>query len=329
VQKLCPCLLDRRVLPKVWGGSYLAERLGLGTTGEPTGETWEVFDRPDGSSRVRGGPLAGVALAELVRERPKELLGSSVRTRADGRFPLLLKFVDAGLPLSIQVHPDAVTAAAERESDGGKTEAWVVVRSAPGGWVARGVKPGVTHADLVAAVRGGGWERVINRFEPAVGDVVFLPAGTLHAIGGGVTVFEIQENSDVTYRLHDWDRPGLDGRPRPLHIDQGLRAVKLGITPESTHATESGSEGVEWLVRCGEFSLSRLTIQRPCSLGTEGVVKAITVLEGRGTLGWRSGGDDDPLVLAPGATVLVPAVSGAVFISPLGTMILLVSEPGR
>ena len=225
-----PVPLSFDVLPKaaVWGGTLLHERYGKPKPpgSEPCGETWEVVDLPKDQSVVREGALKGRTLGELVRDHRTWLMGAA--ELLDGRFPLLLKLIDAQRTLSVQVHPDATAAAAL----GGrpKTEAWVILDVAEGGCLYLGMKPTVTRDELHEACAGPSLEHLLNRVEVKPGDVVFIPSGTVHAIGAGILLAELQQASDTTYRLHDWGRMGLDGKPRQLHIEQALESIDF--TPE-------------------------------------------------------------------------------------------------
>jgi mannose-6-phosphate isomerase len=331
-----PCLLQHRILPKLWGGPRVTDLFGItvdsdtaeldpaGSRQDPIGECWEVFDRPQGSSLLRSGSLKGRRLRDLVRDHRRPLLGGATAADALGRFPLLAKFVTAREPLSVQVHPDDGAVS----DDGGKTEAWVVLDVEPEAWVMRGLKPGVGPAAVAAACKTHDWDSVLQRFTPAVGDVIFMPAGTVHCLGPGMTVFEIQQNSDVTYRLDDLERLDRNGKPRELHIEQGLQAIDYSLPPETVRESEPFGHGGEWLVRCDKFRLRRLQFDRQLPLGTEDRVKVLTVIKGNGVLGWRSGNVSDPLPLQPGDTAVVPASANAVFLSPVGTMVVLVSDPG-
>ncbi|MBI1850388.1 MAG: class I mannose-6-phosphate isomerase [Planctomycetes bacterium] len=199
---------------RVWGGRRLATELGRSLpAGKRIGESWEVADVGDVSSVVAAGEHAGRSLrAILGRGRP---------------FPLLVKWIDAREDLSLQVHPDDRIAHVHHGSRCGKSEAWVVLRADRGARLVLGLRRGVTRRALEAACRAGRPEPLLREVRVRAGDVVYSPAGTVHAIGGGLLLLEVQQPSDTTYRLHDWGRVGLDGKPRTLHIEHGTRAVRL------------------------------------------------------------------------------------------------------
>lgn len=314
---LVPFLLERRLVPKPWGGTRLARFVGVSPGPEPIGESWEIYDRgPTDSSVVRGAP--GGTLHGLVEEWGEELLGAGVRPTPAGRFPLSIKLIDAGRTLSVQVHPDEEQGV--ELGDCGKSEAWVVLEAGPGARIVHGLTDGVTLEELGRLAGTAGIERALRPFAPRVGDAIWVPPGTVHAIGPGVLVYEVQRNSDVTLRLWDW------GRPRELHIEQAMRALRLAsvAVPATPRALE---RGVESLVEDPWFRLRRVRPEGPTSLKTEGRFLAVTLLEGRATLGWRSGGRDAPLLLQRGDTAIVPAAIEAVFLSPAGDTTLLVAGP--
>ncbi len=316
-----PCLLQRKLVPKVWGGRALAAVLGLDLpASEAIGETWEVYDRPDGASAVQDSELT---LRDLMQDQPEALLGRGVEPAAGARFPLALKFLDAAQALSVQVHPDDEQAAAEAENDSGKSEAWVVLHAGPNACIRRGFVAGVTNARFAAAASSQGVLELLQTFAPRAGDSVHVPAGTVHSIGPDVVVYEIQQNSDITYRLWDW------GRPRATHVQQGLRAARFDLAPATTTAPEPIGRAGAWLVRDPHFRVRRFALAAPATLGTEGTFKLVTLVRGRATLGWRSGGRDAPLRLTPGDTALVPACAGAVFFSPVGPAEILIADPGE
>jgi mannose-6-phosphate isomerase len=322
---LKPFLLERKLLPKVWGGRALERVLGLRLpAGEAIGETWELYDRDLGSSAVRG---ADTTLAEILRRDRDALLGRRVAAGHGGRFPLLLKFIDAREALSVQVHPDDEQA--RTEGDSGKSEAWIVLHAGPDARIIRGLRPGVDAAEFAAKAHTADVEAMLWSFRPQVGDVVFVPPGTVHAIGPDVVVFEVQQNSDLTYRLYDW------GRPREVQVQKALAVARYDAGVASAApatrpvvAPRALPDGGTELIATPHFRVRRYAVQRPHTLETEGRFAAITVTAGRGMLGWHSGGVDAPLPLATGDTVLVPAAVASVFLSAIGRLEVLVSDPG-
>jgi mannose-6-phosphate isomerase len=299
----------------LWGGRRLADLLPGAPADGPIAEAWLLSDVGDSVSRVADGPLAGVTLRELMRDRRGELLGPDL-TRHD-TFPLLLKFIDARLPLSVQVHPDDTTA--QRLGDGprGKTEAWVVVSAEPGSRIWSGLKPAVGRAEFEAALRAGTVEDCLHSFEPTPGDCVFLPAGTVHAIGGGLVVFEVQQTSDITYRLYDWGRvDARTGKPRELHVRQGLASTDFSRGPVQPIT----ADGNGTLVRSRYFELSRRSEVRPFAVGSPVRFTVLIGVEGGAVVRHRDG----QFSLRRGDVVLLPASAGECECVPDNRLTLLI-----
>jgi mannose-6-phosphate isomerase len=208
---------------RVWGGRKLAELYGKALPpGVPIGESWEITDRPEGVSVIANGPLAGKTLRWLMENHARELLGDATPA-AGGRFPLLVKLLDAREKLSLQVHPPAAKAAALGGEP--KTEMWYFADCDPGADIFVGLKRGVTRAEFERRIGDGTVAECFHRIEVRRGDTMFLPSGRVHALGAGSVLFEIQQNSDTTYRVFDWNRVGLDGKPRELHVALALESI--------------------------------------------------------------------------------------------------------
>jgi mannose-6-phosphate isomerase len=319
MSQVFPAILERKVLPKVWGGRALETELGLTLPPqEAIGESWELYDRPGESSRLRGSEIT---LADLMRDHREDVLGRGVRAGHGGHFPLLVKYIDARERLSVQVHPGDEQA--KEEDDAGKTEAWVVLHAGPQAKIVKGLRRGTTREEFEKVAASAAVEQHLASFVPVASQAVFVPWGTVHAVGPDVVLYEIQQNSDVTYRLWDW------GRPRETHLAKGLRAIRYDLPAEATHTPEPIAGGGEWLVKCPLFRVRRFALLAPCVLGTEGSFKILSVLSGSGTVGWRSGGRHEPLLVRSGDTVLVPAVTGSVFVSPVGGLSILWADGGE
>lgn len=318
---------------KVWGGCRLRDLLGKDAPdGRPTGESWELADHPHGTSVVADGDLAGRSLRQVLARHGEQVVGRELAAAGWARrFGLLVKFIDAEERLSVQVHPDDAYAARDVPGESGKTECWTVVAAEPDAWLVYGVNAGTTRAAFAAAVEDGDVESFLTRRKVKAGDFVWIPAGTLHAVGGGVLFAEVQQNSDLTYRVYDWNRVGLDGKPRALHVEQALAVINFSgeVPPPGGRGKTADETGlvIEHLVDCGAFSLSRLTLdRRPWAADTGGAFVALVVLDGSAHL---STGDGD-LDLAAGDTVLVPADAGEyVFESPQGLKALIAAPPRK
>lgn len=305
----------------VWGGRALGERFGkaLPDSGR-YGESWEVSAHPHHVSKVGEGPLKGATLTELTSEHAEELFGR--QAPADGAFPLLVKLLDCEELLSIQVHPDDQRA--RRLTNGrehfGKTEAWVVLEVGPKGKIFAGLRPGVGAEDVRRHLESGTLEKCLHAFAPKPGDCVFLKAGTVHAVGHGVVMAEVQQSSDATFRLYDWNRPGPDGLPRPLHIAESLESIdwKAGpVNPVPGYPLEGLPDGIfgERLVSCEPFVLDRYQAEGQFALPGEGRLSIWLVLDGESELA-STRGEPYRRTFHRGETVLIPATSGPLGWSP-------------
>ncbi len=295
---------------RLWGGRRLSDLLSTPLPGDgPIGEAWLLSDRDDHQSQVSNGPLKGQTIGELMENFRDQLMGRSAsRFRC---FPLLLKFLDARQMLSVQVHPSDAHPDLIPPGETGKTEAWVVIEAGFGSQIYAGLKPGTTGVDLRHSVSNGTIKDHLVGIVPKPGDAVFIPAGTVHTLGGGVVVFEVQQNSDITFRLYDWDHvDAKTGQPRPLQIDQALASVDFSenagglVTPFLVTTTPVVRER---LVDCRNFLLWRLRGQLPFTVGAPGIPRVLVCIEGSGRLEC----DGTAYGINKGEVWLLPAVSGA------------------
>ena len=295
--------------PKIWGGRKLEALLDKRLpAGQRIGESWEVADLEDDQSVVASGPARDRMLSELVHEWGTGLIGRA--SLFDGRFPLLIKFLDASETLSVQVHPDETMARRLGNRVRMKNEAWYVIDAEDGGFIYRGVRQGVDADALKRAIREQRVESVLNRISVRKGHCYYLPSGTIHALGAGVTVAEVQTPSDITYRVYDWNRiDPSTGRPRDLHLEEALQCTSYDATPTVDQKREhvaSISTSVTKLVRCESFVIERVRM-------AEGVEQQIPydelviwiVLEGRGRIVCDS--PASPTEFRTGDTVVLPA----------------------
>jgi len=269
-----PFRLRPLYMERVWGGRELAALYGRELPGKaPVGESWEVVDRAEEQSVVEDGPFAGLTLHELWTTRRAEVFGE--RAPQAERFPLLIKILDARDRLSIQVHPPAAVAA---ELGGEpKTEMWFIAKAEQEAALYIGVQPGTDRESFARAIREGTVEQAVQRLPVRAGDFIFVPSGRLHAIGGGLVIFEIQQNSDTTYRVFDWNRAGLDGKPRALHVEESLRSIDYTDTSPAM-GTADGSV----LVDCAHFLVERVELREDASMkwGRAGEFSVLTVVSG-------------------------------------------------
>jgi mannose-6-phosphate isomerase len=248
---------------RVWGGRKLQQLFNKSLQTEaPIGESWEVSDRPDEVSVIANGPLAGKDLHWLVENHRSELYGEI--STSNPRFPLLIKILDAREKLSLQVHPPANVAG----QLGGepKTEMWYIVHAEPNSKLYLGLKPGVTKEDFERRLREGSVEEAVHTVPVKAGDAVFVPSGRIHAIDAGLVIFEIQQNSDTTYRVFDWNRVGLDGKPRELHVAESLASINFDdVEPRALHTKFSQNPVLKmrWLVHEEAFTVDAYKAKRP------------------------------------------------------------------
>ncbi|HZR20547.1 MAG TPA: type I phosphomannose isomerase catalytic subunit [Verrucomicrobiae bacterium] len=293
---------------RVWGGRRLEKLYGKMLPPKvPVGESWEISDRPGDASVIANGPLAGKDLHWLVETRPDELLGATRLER--GRFPLLIKILDASEKLSLQVHPPA-TAAAELDGEP-KTEMWYIAEAAPGAELYVGLRAGCTRDEFAAKIEQGTVADCFHRVKVKAGDAMFLPSGRVHAIGAGLVIFEIQQNSDTTYRVFDWNRVGLDGKPRELHAQQSLASIDFDDfePPLVQPRALTGPVKLQLLASDKLFSVTLAELKAgehlPLNRGTLHIIGTI-----RGRIEVES--TTEPITLSAGQFCLIPAaVEGA------------------
>ncbi len=306
---------------RIWGGSrlknVLAKNLPAQLAGAPVGESWELADLPAGtvkgdsvgaavdgslSSVITNGPWKGKTLHEVL---PGSGIMGHVALGKGGRFPLLIKYLDAQTDLSVQVHPNEAYAA--RHTDAHlKSEAWYVLYAEPGAKIYKGVKPGVDAAAFRAALETGGVEPLLNAIPVRAGDCHYLRSGTVHALGAGILAAEVQTPSDTTFRVFDWNRLGPDGQPRALHVDQAMEVIDFG-PPVSNERRETGhgTTGNMRLVSCDYFNINRIKLtggQEQMLVDAEPIVLIAT--EGQGVITCDDAG---PTAFTRGDTLLIPA----------------------
>ena len=243
-----PFLFEPNLHPVVWGGRQLRPYKGLEPTDEPIGESWEVSAVPTSTSVISNGPLAGRDLISVVNEHPESILGKAVSEKYGGRLPLLVKVIDAKRDLSIQVHPNDEMAMREHGKMG-KSEMWYIIKADEGAHLYAGFKQEITPYEYQKRIEDGSITEVLADHQVKAGDVFYLPAGRVHAICGGILLAEVQQSSDVTYRIYDYNRPGMDGKPRELHTELAARAldyhVEKNYRTEYAEATDSAVQVIK------------------------------------------------------------------------------------
>lgn len=299
-----PLVFEPLSMERVWGGRRLETVLGKSLPpGAPVGESWEVVDREDAQSVVHDGPFAGKTLHELWKNHRREIFGAEFGNHPARRFPLLIKLLDARERLSVQVHPPASVAGALQGEP--KTEMWYFLDCLPGASIYAGLRKGVTREDFERAMTSGEVEQTLHRIPVRSGESIFIPSGRIHAIGEGCLIVEVQQNSDTTYRVFDWNRPGLDGSPRALHIQESMASIDFNDY-EPTLSVPNG----EVIASCEHFVVELWKLDQPRPATEQGRFAIFTVLSGRVGQGDR--------IFDPGTFFLVPATESGAELRPVG-----------
>lgn len=311
-----PLVFEPYFRPQIWGGRRLGRFLDRRLPAGPCGEAWMLSAHAEHVSRVADGPLRGTPLTELWTARAAELRGRADRA---GAFPLLVKYLDCQDLLSIQVHPNDETAARLCPGESGKTEAWVVIEAEPTARIYAGLRPGITPAALERHLDAGTLDECLHSFAPRPGQSLLLPAGTVHAAGGGLLLAEVQQSSDATFRLFDWNRAGPDGRPRALHRREALMAIDWSPGPvvaaegRPLAGLPAGVRG-ERLVACPYFAMDRYELAAPLPLPYPGQMAVWMVLAGALLLSGQQ--TTYARWFRTGETLLVPAAAPALRWTP-------------
>jgi mannose-6-phosphate isomerase len=306
---------------RLWGGRRLADWIDQPLPGEgPIGEAWLLSDREDNPSRVSQGPLKGQTIAELISQSPAYLLGR-LSSRFQ-RFPLLLKFLDVSAMLSVQVHPSDAYPDLIPAGETGKTEGWIVLEAEPISRVYAGLKPRVT-AEALRTLSINTVDDCLASFRPEPGQSVLVEAGTVHSLGDGIVVLEVQQNSDITFRLYDWDHidPELHG-PRPLQIDQALQCIDMrqGIIRPVTRTVETTMPGRrERVLDCAHFRVWHISSAESFDVGIDDAPTVLVCVQGGGAV--QYGGRD--FEMKKGVVLLLPAAAGLCRFRPDGPAGLL------
>lgn len=319
--QLAPIFFETIYKDKLWGGQKIRSFLGKDFGDLPNcGETWEISGVPGNVSIVADGPFQGKSLMDLMQALGADLLGQQVHTRFPEEFPLLIKFIDANDDLSIQVHPDDELAR-QRHNSFGKTEMWYIMQADPGASLITGFTETLDRERYQAAFQAGQLTSILNREVAQAGDVFFLPAGRVHTIGKGLLLAEIQQTSDVTYRIYDFDRTDDQGNNRELHVEQALDAIDYRWYPDyKTHYTDKANAPVT-LVDCPYFHTNKLHFDQPLvrDYRWQDSFKVLICVDG--TCYWDSA--QGRQTLRQGQACLVPASVPGLTLLPDGQATLL------
>ncbi|MGE9270589.1 MAG: type I phosphomannose isomerase catalytic subunit [Verrucomicrobiales bacterium] len=295
-------------MQRVWGGRSLETDYQRSLPDDaPYGESWEIVDREDAQSVVENGPFSGKTLHELWTQHREEIFGTNLPDSE--RFPLLIKVLDARDDLSIQVHPPAELAPSLNGEP--KTEMWYIAGSDPGAKLYVGMKNGVSREDFETALQEGTVADAVHAIEPSTGDSIFIPSGRLHAIGAGFLIHEIQQNSDTTYRVFDWNRVGLDGKPRDLHVEQSMKSIDFDDFEPGMDEPDGNT-----LASCEYFHVEKLELAAGQEFGNASTTEfsIFSVAEGEAQAA-------DGKVLSKGAFFLLPRGAAPVLATAPSTIL--------
>lgn len=313
---LYPFLFQPNLHPVVWGGHQLRPYKGLEPNEEPIGESWEVSAVPSSTSIISNGSFQGRDLTSVIAEFPEEILGHAVNEKYHGHLPLLVKFIDAERDLSIQVHPNDEMAWREHKKMG-KSEMWYIIKAAPGSHLYAGFKQQITSDEYFRRIADGTITEVLADHTVKTGDVFYLPAGRVHAICGGIMLAEVQQSSDVTYRIYDYNRPGMDGKPRELHTDLAAQALDYHVEQNyRTEYVETNNRAIQ-IIDSPYFDVRVMEIQTPFHrnlLKYDSFVISMCI-EGDCKLVMRTNGSE--ILLKAGHTTLIPAAIADYDVIPL------------
>jgi len=293
---------------KIWGGSNLKKYLNKNIDeNKKIGESWEIADHFEDTTVVLNGELKGKTLHELLLEYKRDLLGNSADDKFLEKFPLLIKFIDANDKLSVQVHPDDEYAFKNENGEMGKTEMWYIVHAEPNTKLIAGVREGVNRELFKEKLLTNKLEEVVNFVEVKTGDVIFIPAGRLHAITSSIVLNEIQQNSDVTYRVYDWGRVGFDGKPRELHIEKSLDVINFNDTNvgiEKYETIKDGKNFISKLLSCDFFIVEKYDLEEEFKFNLDGEsFNIFSVIDGKGIVKMKN----FQLDIYKGESILIPA----------------------
>lgn len=308
----------------IWGGEKMRQYKAIDTDQKNIGESWELSGVPGNESVVSNGEFAGRTISELIKEYGPALLGRKVHETYGENFPLLIKFIDARDDLSIQVHPDDAMAQSVHGQPFGKTEMWYVVSADKDAHLMSGLSAEITPEEYVSRVENNTITDVLSDYKVQSGDVFFLPAGRIHSIGKGCFIAEIQQTSDLTYRIYDFGRLGLDGKPRELHTELAKDAIDYSVSEDYRTAYTAAQNEETQLVECEYFKTNLLDLTEPLSVDVKSKDSFMIVicLEGQGEMKDSEG---NVVALKQGETVLVPAVIDEITLFPQGRLKVLTS----
>lgn len=309
---LYPFKFDPVFKDYIWGGREL-QKLGKNIPEGITAESWEICCHKDGVSRISNGEFKGVLLPDIIKKSGREIMGSKIYNEKYDRFPLLIKFIDANNKLSVQVHPDDEYARVHENGELGKNEMWYIISSKPGAKLIYGIPKGVTKDEFAEALRNEKLEEYMNEVEVFPGDVLNIPSGMLHAIGSGILLAEIQQNSNTTYRVYDYNRVDKSGKKRPLHVEKALEVIDFSLPKgkpkaEGLKVKLNPTSDKTYKIANKYFSVEVYDIEGTVNENADGTRFFIYVfVDGEGYIKYNEG----TIHVQKGESVLIPASLGA------------------
>jgi len=296
-----PLLFRPSFKERIWGGTKLKKIFNDTSLEGNIGEAWVISDHPNGKSVIVNGEFAGRTLSDMLQICPEWFCSSHIRS-----FPLLVKLLDSNEELSVQVHPDDEYAIRNEAGESGKTECWYIIESEPGAEIVFGHKA-KNRKEFIKLSEENKWNELLVRVPVKPGDFFFIPSGTVHAIGKGIVLLEVQQNSDITYRIYDYNRIGLDGKKRDLHLEKALNIIKFESASSNAKLSVAGEIGFKTiLATCKYFTVEKWLIKESCDLNSLDVFLLICVINGNGELIY----EDGTLMLTIGSCIMIPADMG-------------------
>lgn len=314
--QLYPLLFEPNLHSVVWGGNQLRPYKGLEPTDDPIGESWEVSAEPSSTSIISNGEWKDKDLITIINEQPEAILGKKVNEKYNGKLPLLVKFIDAKKDLSIQVHPNDEMAMREHGKMG-KSEMWYVIKADEGAHLYAGFKQEITKEEYQLRIADGTITEVLADHKVKAGDVFYLPAGRVHAICGGIMLAEVQQSSDVTYRIYDYNRPGMDGKPRELHTELAAQALDYHVEENyRTEYNESSNKAVQ-IIDTPFFDVRVMEINKDFHRDLRKYDSFVISMCIEGDCKIRVRRTDDEILLKEGCSTLIPAAIADYDVIPL------------
>lgn len=304
--QLYPLLFEPNLHSVVWGGNQLRPYKGLEPSNEPIGESWEVSAVPSSTSIISNGAWKGKDIVSVINELPEAILGKKVNEKYAGKLPLLVKFIDARKDLSIQVHPNDEMAMREHGKMG-KTEMWYVIKADEGAHLYAGFKQEITPEEYRQRIGDGTITEVLADHQVKAGDVFYLPAGRVHAICGGILLAEVQQSSDVTYRIYDYNRPGMDGKPRKLHTELAAKALDYHVEENYRTDYRDASNKAMHIIDTPFFDVRVMEVSKSFHRNMMKYDSFVITMCIEGDCKIRVRGSDDEIFLRQGCSALIPA----------------------